>query len=212
MNEIVLKNGLISKSSGVITGSLTLVAAAGETAFNANIDTFDLSGSMSVTGSVDLIGAVKVSGSLLVSDNSTSFPALPSDAAFFVSGAIGGGSKAVIGGDLVVSGGISGLGRLKAGYTNFSVDFEVSSSYYFMGIDSSSTVITASLLSASQYPAGQNLIFKDTGGAAGTNNILISPNGDTVDGALGGVLITVNSGSITLVSNGSNQFYIVADR
>lgn len=153
-----------------------------------------------------------VTGTLVIANTTAGFPSIASDAVLFVSGTIGGTSKAVIGGDLVVSGGVGGLGSFRARYSAFSVDFEVSSSYYFMGIDSSSTVITASLLSASQYPAGQNLIFKDTGGAAGTNNILISPNGDTVDGAAGGVLITVNSGSITLVSNGSNQFYIVADR
>jgi hypothetical protein len=57
------------------------------------------------------------------------------------------------------------------------------------------------------------MIFKDIGGAAATNNILIRPSGSqTIDGATGGVLISTNSGSITLVSDGSNQFFIVASR
>jgi hypothetical protein len=115
MNEIVLKNGFSSKASGVVTGSLTLVAAAGETAFNANIDSFDLSGSMNVTGSVGIVGSIIASGTVIISSQSSGIlPARGTDAVLFVSGNINGTSKAVVGGDLVVSGNLSANNGLLA--------------------------------------------------------------------------------------------------
>jgi len=111
-------------------------------------------------------------------------------------------SNAVIGGNILGSGGF------KAGYATYSSDFTASVGSYFVGIDSTSTAITASLNSVATYPAGQTLIFKDIGGNAGTNNILIKPSGSqTIDNA-SGFIIATNSGSVTLISNGTNQFYI----
>lgn len=108
---------------------------------------------------------------------------------------------------------ILGYGGIKGGYTIFTGSFNVFNNSYFLAISSTGSAITASLENANQYQAGQTLIFKDIGGAAGTNNILIKPSGSqTIDGANGGVNITVNSGSITLVSNGTDQFFIVASR
>jgi hypothetical protein len=45
-----------------------------------------------------------ISGTLVIANTSTEFPTIASDAVLFVSGTIGGASKAVVGGDLVVSG------------------------------------------------------------------------------------------------------------
>jgi len=104
MNEIVLKNGFISKSSGVVTGSLTIVAAAGETAFNANIDTFDLSGSLNVTGSSGFAGTMIVSGAMIITSASTGIlPSRGTDVILFVSGNTLGTSRAVFGGDVITS-------------------------------------------------------------------------------------------------------------
>lgn len=123
------------------------------------------------------------------------------------------GSNATIGGDVTVAGTYLGSGGIKGAYNTYNSNFTVGKASYFVGISSIGGAITASLDSAAEYQAGQTLIFKDTGGAAGTNNILIKPSGSqTIDGATGGALISTNSGSLTLVSNGSNQFYIVASR
>jgi len=45
-----------------------------------------------------------ITGTLVIANTSVSFPSIPSDAILFVSGTIGGISKSVFGGDLVVSG------------------------------------------------------------------------------------------------------------
>lgn len=53
--------------------------------------------------------ASAVTGTLVVANVNTDFPSLPSDAVFFVSGGLDGSSKAVIGGELIVSGTIRSL-------------------------------------------------------------------------------------------------------
>jgi len=117
------------------------------------------------------------------------------------------GSNTSIGGNIVV------FGSFTAGYASYTGSFAVPTTSYFVGMSTTGSPLTASLNSATTYRAGQTMIFKDIGGAAATNNILIRPSGSqTIDGATGGVLISTNSGSITLVSDGSNQFFIVASR
>ena len=108
-----------------------------------------------------------------------------------------------------VVGNILGSAALKAGYKTFSGNFGVASDSYFNGISTTGSVVTASFNAASTYPSGQTMIFKDTGGTAGTNNILLKPSGSqTIDGATG-LIISVNSGSVTIVSDGVSSFYIV---
>jgi len=110
--------------------------------------------------------------------------------------------------DATIGGNILGSGAFKAGYATYTGSFNVPTSAYFVGMSTTGSVLTASLGSATTYPAGQTLIFKDIGGNAGTNNILIKPSGSqTIDNATGFVIAT-NSGSVTLISNGTNQFYI----
>lgn len=113
-------------------------------------------------------------------------------------------------GDIRAAGSILSSQAIKGGYATYSGSFTVPSTSYFIGISTTGSVVTASLSNATTYPAGQTLYFKDIGGNAGTNNIRIQPSGSqTIDGATGGVIIASNSGSITLVSNGTDQFYIV---
>ena len=108
-----------------------------------------------------------------------------------------------------VVGNILGSAALKAGYKTFSGNFGVESDSYFSGISTTGSVVTASFNAVSTYPSGQTMIFKDTGGTAGTNNILLKPSGSqTIDGATG-LVISVNSGSVTIVSDGVSSFYIV---
>jgi len=108
-----------------------------------------------------------------------------------------------------VVGNILGSAALKAGYGTFSSNFDVASNSYFSGISGAVSAVTASFNAVSTYPSGQTMIFKDTGGTAGTNNILLKPSGSqTIDGATG-LIISVNSGSVTIVSDGVSSFYIV---
>ena len=77
---------------------------------------------------------------------------------------------------------------------------------------SGTTAVTASLQGATNYLAGQVLIFKDTSGnAAGVGrNIRIAPSGsDLIEGA-GPIVISNNFGARTLVCDGVSKFYIVA--
>ena len=50
-----------------------------------------------------------ITGTLVIANTTLNFPSIASDAVLFVSGAVGGDSKAVIGGDLVVSGTLTGV-------------------------------------------------------------------------------------------------------
>ncbi len=108
-----------------------------------------------------------------------------------------------------IGGNILGSAGFKANYATFSTSFTASSLSYFVGVSTTGSVVTASLNSAANYPAGQTLIFKDVGGNAATNNIRIQPSGSqTLDGATS-LIISNTSGSATLVSNGVDGFYIV---
>lgn len=95
------------------------------------------------------------------------------------------------------------------GFNSFSADFIVSSSYDVIGIDSSSSVVTGSLLSANSYSSGKRLFFKDIGGSAATNNISIEAAGsDVIDGAIS-ITIDKNYGAIQLFTDGVSKFYIL---
>jgi len=65
-----------------------------------------------ISGSVGSGGALTsttaISGTLVIANVRTNFPVITSDAVLFVSGTVGGTSKSVFGGDLVVSGNIDG--------------------------------------------------------------------------------------------------------
>jgi len=94
--------------------------------------------------------------------------------------------------------------------------FAVSASNDVLALNSSGSdentvaYMTASLLAASNYDAGQRLIFKDAGGTASTNLIIVEPSGsETIDGSNAGVAIGSNYGSVTLVCDGSSKFFII---
>ena len=62
----------------------------------------------SVGASSSLTSTTAISGTLVIANVRTNFPVITSDAVLFVSGTVGGTSKSVFGGDLVVSGNIDG--------------------------------------------------------------------------------------------------------
>lgn len=197
--------------------SSSQIFKSGSTIFgDSSGDTHQFTGSMSVSGTATFTNQITVSSN---GANITGPTTITNGNLQVISGTISSSNALQTAGNLsvatnaTINGNILGSGGFKAAYNTYNSNYNVSVSSYFNGINSSGGIVTASLDSAAQYQAGQTLIFKDTGGAAGTNNILIKPSGSqTIDGATGGALISTNSGSLTLVSNGSNQFYIVASR
>jgi hypothetical protein len=199
--------GLASLNNGVsvlgnISGSGNL-RAAGVASLNAGVNVIGLisgSGNITAGNQITAIGNISSSANIIAGNQLT------------VGGLASLNNSANIIGNIVITGSIRGTGGFKASYNTYTASYAVLNTDYFMAI-SGTTAVTASLTSATIYPAGQVLIFKDTGGSAATagRNIIIVPSGSqTIDGANGGVLISTNSGSITLVSNGSDQFFIVA--
>lgn len=92
-----------------------------------------------------------------------------------------------------------------------SSSFTASATSDILAINSSGSVITASLLAANSYDAGYRLSFKDVQGYAATNNILIKPSGsESIDGSNSGILITTNHGSVEIFSNGVNSYHILS--
>ena len=95
--------------------------------------------------------------------------------------------------------------------TLHSSNFTVSSTADILAINSSGSVITASLPAANTYVSGQRLSFKDVGGSGSVNNIAIQPSGsETIDGSTAGITITTNYGAIELFSNGVNSYHILS--
>jgi hypothetical protein len=90
-----------------------------------------------------------ITGTLVIANTSVAFPRIPPDAALFVSGSIGGGSKAVVGGDLVTSGSITAHGgSITTTATTFNLINNTAATVNFAGgatsISFGSSVSTAS--------------------------------------------------------------------
>jgi hypothetical protein len=209
-------------NANVLTGSANLK-------FDGTLVT--LTGSLSVVSGTTIVAevlssGVRTTGKPIIARNSSGVAVALMDDLGVVSGSIGRfgivtGSTITASSELQVAGtsylnsnaniggNILGSGGFKANYATFSTNFTASSLSYFVGVSTTGSVVTASLNSATNYPAGQTLIFKDVGGNAGTNNIRIKPSGSqTIDGATS-LIISNTSGSATIVSNGVDGFYIV---
>jgi hypothetical protein len=179
-----------------------------------------LTGTLTVTGgAVTVFGTI--SGSSLLGNGSSIIDILGTNvngvgddwSIQFKDGVLGtltGSSNLIFtGSTLYLTGNLYGTAAIKGGYSIYSSSVSIPNTSYFVGLNSNTGVLTASLLAATNYPQGQTLILKDVGGYAGTNNILIKASGsETIDGA-SGVSLTANSSSVSIISNGSNGFYIV---
>jgi hypothetical protein len=190
--------------SGVFNGSANLT-------FDANVLTLTGSFNMIGTGSIDIDGGY-ITGSGRASFGTVSGSVITGSTALFTTltaSSITASNQLQVASDAFIGGNIVGSGGFKAAYATYTGSFTAAANSYFVGISTTGSVVTASLNSATNYPAGQTLVFKDIGGNAGTNNIRIKPSGSqTIDGATS-LVISSTSGSATLVSNGVDGFYIV---
>jgi hypothetical protein len=185
-------NDVITGSGGTPGGTDKAIQFASGSTFSGSTNfIFDYT-----TNILSLTGTTLISGSLTATNTLT---------ASFITAS----NKLEVGSNATIGGNILGSGALKAGYATYTGSFTVPTSAYFVGMSTTGSILTASLGSAITYPQGQTLILKDVGGYAGTNNILIKASGsETIDGA-SGVSLTANSSSVSIISNGSNGFYIV---
>jgi len=162
-----------------------------------------------------------VTGTLAIANVSSNFPTIPSDAVLFVSGAVDGSSKTVIGGDLVVSGVVKFLNSagdeggelfLNKSVTNTSIAGGVtidvyqnrlrffeqggSSRGYYIDITEGAASSAASL-----GPSGSDtqVQFKDGNGFGGDSGFTYNKTTDslTIAGNVTGSNFAVNGGNIT---------------
>ena len=79
---------------------------------------------------------------------------------------------------------------------------------YYVGVDSTNSIIKITLPAATALLDGQTMIVKDEGGAANANHITISGSAsDTIDGQ-NQVILESPFASIQLYCNGVNKFFI----
>ena len=105
--------------------------------------------------------------------------------------------------------GLTGVSANTAITGAFTGNYNVLNTYDVMTINTSGSVVTASLLAASGYSAGQRLVFKDIGGSGSTNNVVIKPSGSqTIDSGTS-LKIQVNYGAVSIVSDGASTFHII---
>jgi hypothetical protein len=95
------------------------------------------------------------------------------------------------------------------GYTHIATHFSASASFDLIGVNISSSVITASLYAANKYYPGQRLTFKDMAGSASTNNIVIMSDSEKIDSSSAGIKVVTDWGAVTVASNGSDGFFII---
>ena len=91
---------------------------------------------------------------------------------------------------------------------NVASDYSVTTSDYYVGVDTTSTTVKLTLPLASTTTSGQTFVVKDEGGNGSTNNITISGSGvDTIDGQNQIVLASPHA-AIQLYCNGVSKYFI----
>ena len=89
-----------------------------------------------------------------------------------------------------------------------SSDYTVSTTDYYIGVDTGNSTVKLTLPVANQMLDGQTFIVKDEGGVANVNHITISGSAsDTIDGQ-NTVILESPFASIQLYCNGTNKFFI----
>ena len=163
----------------------------------------------------DVRQVILLSGSKMAA--SAMQPKKSADINFFVSGSINSAGSlnrgtAVFGGDVVTSGSTHTRGAVHRKTLTASSNFNVGVSDHYMFINTAGGHVTASLQPAANAGAGRELVFKDVGGYADVNFIVIKPAaGEKIESIPDEVKIKVASGSISLISDGTINYFIVGE-
>jgi hypothetical protein len=111
--------------------------------------------------------------------------------------------------NVTIAGGGGGGGS--GDYQTKSSDFTATTSEYMFGISTQQGAVTGTLPACASAGAGKQYIFKDIGGFAGNTSkgIQMEPDSNTelIDGSLVANIL-VNSGTISVMTDGSNWFVI----
>jgi hypothetical protein len=87
-------------------------------------------------------------------------------------------------------------------------DYAVTVSDYFIGVNTTSGEVTLTLPTANTTTSGQTWIIKDEGGAANTNNVVVSrASTDTIDGQ-NTIVLESPYASVQLYCNGTNKYFV----
>ena len=89
-----------------------------------------------------------------------------------------------------------------------SDDYTITTTDYFIGVDSSGGEVTLTLPSANATTSGQSWIIKDEAGSANTNNVVVSrASSDTIDGQ-NTIVLESPYASVQLYCNGVNKYFV----
>tara|TARA_R110001583_G_scaffold27302_6_gene97722 strand:- start:6962 stop:8566 length:1605 start_codon:yes stop_codon:yes gene_type:complete len=162
-----------------------------------------ISGSIYVDRDIEALGAVKATSGL-----SGSLTRLSDGKSFIEAGAnvtVTSASNGSITIAATSGGGAGGSGDYQSKTSNFTA----TTNEYMFGVSTSGGAITGTLPAASSAGSGKQYIFKDSGGHAGDTGrgiyIATDSNSEKIDGAAA-ASINVSSGSISLMTDGSNWF------
>ena len=88
-------------------------------------------------------------------------------------------------------------------------DYTLTTSDYYIGVDTTSNPVTLSLPNANTTTSGQTFVVKDEGGAANNNNITvhISIEGNTIDGG-DSVILESPYAAVSIYSNGVTKYFV----
>lgn len=122
-----------------------------------------------------------VSGTLVVANETgATFPAIPADAVLFVSGAIGGGSRAVFGGDVFVSGSFVAAAKFPQGLSGSLTKLTDGTSYLIAGTNVTITTGSSGAVTISSTGGGGDSFFTSTtAGALFTTGSLAVRGGES---------------------------------
>jgi hypothetical protein len=94
---------------------------------------------------------------------------------------------------------------------HLAADYTITTSDYYLGVDTSGGAVKLTLPQASALVSGQTFIIKDEGGTANTNNLTVSASAasgiDTIDGATE-VILESPYASFQLYCDGASKYFI----
>lgn len=217
-------SGNLSTSDGANVINVPRVSNATNNAILTNVDgdantltcetnlTFD-GVSLNIAG--DLTASISISASFFEGDGSrlTNLPpgGIFTETAFnnaYTTSSLKIGAAGTATATLSIAGGSFLSGALIHKRQVVAGDYTISTTDYYVGIDSAGGVVKITLPSASAMTSGQTLVLKDEGGQSHTNEITISGSGaDKIDGQ-NTVVLASPYAALQLYCDGATKYFI----